>query len=135
MFQIIWESYKDVIDNLPNFCKNGQDIWQTVNPLICFHISEWHHPDRVLRQFDLKQNIPSICNTEPLLHNIDLRVTYWSDRVTHLVVDDNLVEDLWRVSIQQFDMDVTQEYIHWYNNIMKLYITRPGAVVDHLVHI
>ncbi|KAA0040602.1 mediator of RNA polymerase II transcription subunit 12-like isoform X1 [Cucumis melo var. makuwa] len=32
------------------------------------------------------------------------------------------------VSIQQFDMDVTQEYIHWYNNITRLYITRLGAV-------
>uniref|UniRef100_A0A9I9EKH9 Uncharacterized protein n=1 Tax=Cucumis melo TaxID=3656 RepID=A0A9I9EKH9_CUCME len=37
-----------------------------------------------------------------------------------------------RVSIQQFDMDVTQEYIHWYNNITRLYITRPGPVVGHL---
>ncbi|KAA0066318.1 mediator of RNA polymerase II transcription subunit 12-like isoform X1 [Cucumis melo var. makuwa] len=36
------------------------------------------------------------------------------------------------VSIQQFDMDVTQEYIHWYNNITRLYITRPGAAVGHL---
>ncbi|KAA0065673.1 GATA zinc finger domain-containing protein 10-like isoform X2 [Cucumis melo var. makuwa] len=24
-------------------------------------------------------------------------------------------------------MDVTQKYIHWYNNITRLYITRPGA--------
>uniref|UniRef100_A0A9I9CFR1 Uncharacterized protein n=1 Tax=Cucumis melo TaxID=3656 RepID=A0A9I9CFR1_CUCME len=29
-------------------------------------------------------------------------------------------------------MDVTQEYIHWYNNITRLYITRLGAVVGHL---
>ena len=126
-----------MIDNLLNFCKNSQDIWRTISPFICFHIGEWHHPDRVLRQFGLKQNIPSVCNTEPLLHNIDLRVTDWSDRVAHLVVR-------WQsrrrfmaigVSIQQFDMDVTQEYIHWYNNITRLYITRPGAAVGHLVHI
>ncbi|TYK11193.1 mediator of RNA polymerase II transcription subunit 12-like isoform X1 [Cucumis melo var. makuwa] len=73
--QIIWEPYKNVIGNLPNFCKNGQDIWRTISPLICFHIG---------------------------------------------------------VSIQQFDIDVTQEYIHWYNNITRLYITRPGAAVGHL---
>ncbi|TYK04204.1 mediator of RNA polymerase II transcription subunit 12-like isoform X1 [Cucumis melo var. makuwa] len=36
------------------------------------------------------------------------------------------------VSIQQFDMDVTQEYIHWYNNVMRLYITRSGVAVGHL---
>uniref|UniRef100_A0A9I9ELB8 Uncharacterized protein n=1 Tax=Cucumis melo TaxID=3656 RepID=A0A9I9ELB8_CUCME len=29
-------------------------------------------------------------------------------------------------------MDVTQKYIHWYNNITRLYITRPGAAVGHL---
>uniref|UniRef100_A0A9I9EDU0 Uncharacterized protein n=1 Tax=Cucumis melo TaxID=3656 RepID=A0A9I9EDU0_CUCME len=37
------------------------------------------------------------------------------------------------VSIQQFYMNVTLEYIHWYNNITRLYITRPGAVVGHLI--
>ncbi|KAA0054576.1 mediator of RNA polymerase II transcription subunit 12-like isoform X1 [Cucumis melo var. makuwa] len=35
------------------------------------------------------------------------------------------------VSIQQFDMNVTQEYIHWYNNITRLYITRPGAAISN----
>ncbi|KAA0042190.1 GATA zinc finger domain-containing protein 10-like isoform X2 [Cucumis melo var. makuwa] len=29
-------------------------------------------------------------------------------------------------------MDVTQEYIHWYNNITRHYITRPRAVVGQL---
>uniref|UniRef100_A0A9I9DYX9 Uncharacterized protein n=1 Tax=Cucumis melo TaxID=3656 RepID=A0A9I9DYX9_CUCME len=29
-------------------------------------------------------------------------------------------------------MDVTQEYIHWYKNITRLYITQPGAAVGHL---
>ena len=59
MFQIIWQSYKNVIDDLPNSCKNGQDIWQTINSLLCFHIGEWHYLDIVIRQFDFKQDIPS----------------------------------------------------------------------------
>uniref|UniRef100_A0A9I9D7B3 Uncharacterized protein n=1 Tax=Cucumis melo TaxID=3656 RepID=A0A9I9D7B3_CUCME len=29
-------------------------------------------------------------------------------------------------------MDVTQEYIHWYKNISKLYITQPRAAMSHL---
>ncbi|TYK03402.1 GATA zinc finger domain-containing protein 10-like isoform X2 [Cucumis melo var. makuwa] len=41
-----------VQDSLPHFCTNGHNIWQTISPLICFYIGEWHHPDRVLRQFD-----------------------------------------------------------------------------------
>ncbi|XP_050941487.1 uncharacterized protein LOC127149667 [Cucumis melo] len=34
--------------------------------------------------------------------------------------------------IEQFDMDVTQEYTHWYKNISKLYITQLGAAMSHL---
>uniref|UniRef100_A0A9I9EG32 Aminotransferase-like plant mobile domain-containing protein n=1 Tax=Cucumis melo TaxID=3656 RepID=A0A9I9EG32_CUCME len=58
----------------------------TISPLICFYIGEWHHPDRVLRQFGIQQVVPRDCNTEPLLHNIDLRTADWSDRVAHLVM-------------------------------------------------
>ncbi|KAL4017895.1 hypothetical protein IC575_021471 [Cucumis melo] len=35
--------------------------------------------------------------------------------------------------IEQFDMDVTQEYINWYKNSSKLYITQPGAAMSHLI--
>ncbi|TYK16382.1 serine/threonine-protein phosphatase 7 long form-like protein [Cucumis melo var. makuwa] len=52
LLQLSQESYKVVIDSLPHFCTNGHDIWRTISHLICFYISEWHHPDRVLRQFD-----------------------------------------------------------------------------------
>ena len=85
MFQIIWEPYKGVMDTLPNFCTSGQDIWQTMSLLICFHIGEWHLPNRVIRQFGFKQDVPSECNTEPLLHDIDLRTADWSEKIAHLV--------------------------------------------------
>uniref|UniRef100_A0A9I9E9Q4 Aminotransferase-like plant mobile domain-containing protein n=1 Tax=Cucumis melo TaxID=3656 RepID=A0A9I9E9Q4_CUCME len=63
LFQIVWESYKTVIDSLPHFCINDHDIWRTISPLICFYIGEWHHPDRVLRQFGIQQAVPRDCNT------------------------------------------------------------------------
>uniref|UniRef100_A0A9I9CKH0 Mediator of RNA polymerase II transcription subunit 12-like n=1 Tax=Cucumis melo TaxID=3656 RepID=A0A9I9CKH0_CUCME len=50
---------------------------------------------------------------------------------THVVSRYRYMFDLFQLD-QQFDMVVTQEYIHWYNNIMRLYITRPGATVGHL---
>uniref|UniRef100_A0A9I9EJE5 Serine/threonine-protein phosphatase 7 long form-like protein n=1 Tax=Cucumis melo TaxID=3656 RepID=A0A9I9EJE5_CUCME len=37
--------------------------------------------------------------------------------------------------IEQFNMDITQEYIHWYKNITRPYITQSGAAVGHLVYI
>ena len=45
----------------------------TISPLICFHIVEWHRPDRVLRQFGLVQHIPEQCDIELGLHRYDLR--------------------------------------------------------------
>ncbi|XP_050946586.1 serine/threonine-protein phosphatase 7 long form homolog [Cucumis melo] len=132
--QIVWEPYKTVIDSLPHFCTNGHNIWQTISPLICFYIGEWHHPDRVLRQFGIQQAVPRDCNTEPLLHNIDLRTADWSDRVAHLVMRWHNRRRFTATGppIEQFYMDVTQEYIHWYKNISKLYITQPGAAMSHL---
>ena len=114
MFQIIWKPYKNVIDNLSNFCKNDQDIWRTISPLICFHIGESHHLDRMLKQFDLKQNILLEYNTEPLLHNIDMRVTDWLDKVAHLVVRWRSCRRFMAIEVltQQFDMDVPQEGIY-----------------------
>ncbi|XP_050945474.1 uncharacterized protein LOC127150827 [Cucumis melo] len=132
--QIVWEPYKTVIDSLPHFCTNGHNIWRTISPLICFYIGEWHHPDRVLRQFGIQQAVPRDCNTEPLLHNIDLRTADWSDRVAHLVMRWHNRRRFTATGppIEQFDMDVTQEYIHWYKNVSKLYITQPGAAMSHL---
>ncbi|KGN61425.1 hypothetical protein Csa_006698 [Cucumis sativus] len=57
-----------------------------ISPLMCFCMDEWHHHDRTLRQFGLKQDVPLDFNTEPLLHNVDLRITDWFDIVVHLVM-------------------------------------------------
>ncbi|WJZ85618.1 hypothetical protein VitviT2T_005142 [Vitis vinifera] len=59
---------------LPNYCTVGKYIWCTISPLICFHIIEWHRPDRVLRQFRFRQGIPQPCDNESILHKCDLRV-------------------------------------------------------------
>jgi len=136
LFQIIWEPYKVVMDSLPNFCTSGQDIWRTMSPLICFHIGEWHLPDRAIRQFGLKQYIPSECNTELLLHDIDLRTADWSEKIAHLVVRWHYRRRFIAVGVLvgQFDRDATQDYILWYNNITRRYITRPGAALGHLVY-
>ena len=137
MFQIIWELYKAVIDNLSHLSTNGQDIWQMIRPLICFYIGEWHQPDRTPRQFGIQQGVPCGCNIEPLLHDIDLRTADWLDIVTHLVMRwlNRIRFIVEGPPIEQFHMDVTLEYIHWYKNITRLYTTRLGAAMGHVVHI
>ena len=56
---MLWEPYiRELVAHLPDICLANQEIWQTMSPLICFETVEWHRPERVLRQFDLRQGIP-----------------------------------------------------------------------------
>ncbi|KAL0353492.1 UNVERIFIED_CONTAM: Serine/threonine-protein phosphatase 7 long form [Sesamum angustifolium] len=42
--QFVWEPYPaDVLASLPGYCVSGKQIWQTVAPLICFDVVEFHH--------------------------------------------------------------------------------------------
>ncbi|XP_020112481.1 serine/threonine-protein phosphatase 7 long form homolog [Ananas comosus] len=47
--QITWRPYDDtVLETLPPFCLAGSQVWRSRTTLVCFHIIELHHPDRVL---------------------------------------------------------------------------------------
>ncbi|XP_020253751.1 serine/threonine-protein phosphatase 7 long form homolog [Asparagus officinalis] len=56
--QVKWMPYELVLESLPDICREGEDVWRARVPLICFEIVEMHVPDRVLRQFGLRQHIP-----------------------------------------------------------------------------
>ncbi|KAH1248760.1 Serine/threonine-protein phosphatase 7 long form [Glycine max] len=52
--EFLWEPYTStVMSTLPPICLVGSVAWCAVVPLICFHVVEWHQPDRVLRQFGM----------------------------------------------------------------------------------
>ncbi|KAH1195537.1 Serine/threonine-protein phosphatase 7 long form [Glycine max] len=72
--EFVWEPYTaTVMAALPPICVVGGVAWFAVVPLICFHVVEWHQPDRVLRQFGLQQPIPG-CPSQPQnLHGITLK--------------------------------------------------------------
>ncbi|KAJ0090197.1 hypothetical protein Patl1_14730 [Pistacia atlantica] len=62
---MIWQPYtSELLVSPVDVCVRDQHVWRTIAPLICFDIVEWHHPDRVLRQFGLQQGIPMQCETE-----------------------------------------------------------------------
>ena len=48
-------------------------MWRSRVPLICFWLVEFHLPNRVLRQFGLKQEQPEDADTNHNLHKIDVR--------------------------------------------------------------
>ena len=72
--QFLWEPYTaNVMPMLPPICLVGSVAWCAVVPLICFHVVEWHQPDRVLRQFGMQQPILG-CPSQPLnIHGIMLK--------------------------------------------------------------
>ncbi|KAH1265761.1 Serine/threonine-protein phosphatase 7 long form [Glycine max] len=72
--EFVWEPYTaTVMGALPPICVVGSVVWFATVPLICFHVVEWHQPDRVLRQFGLQQPIPE-CPSQPQnLHGITLK--------------------------------------------------------------
>ncbi|XP_019066949.1 serine/threonine-protein phosphatase 7 long form homolog [Solanum lycopersicum] len=60
LLQFIWEPYSDdLIESLPDYCRIERDIWRVRDPIFCWDIIEVHLPDRVMRQFGLKQMIPT----------------------------------------------------------------------------
>ena len=58
--EIVWQPYAfpAVQQLIPDYCLRTTEIWLASIPLLCFNIIEWHHPDRVLRQFGRQQPIP-----------------------------------------------------------------------------
>ncbi|KAG8386002.1 hypothetical protein BUALT_Bualt03G0103700 [Buddleja alternifolia] len=128
----VWEPYPvDVLASLPEYCISGKRIWQTVSPLICFDVVEFHHPDRVLRQFGQQQSIPAICDTIPDIHLTDRRgrqnydwahhhrqfVDMWADRCARVI------------SAPPVDrpMDQSDAYMIWYRRITRLLIGNPAT--------
>ncbi|XP_073309575.1 serine/threonine-protein phosphatase 7 long form homolog [Primulina huaijiensis] len=101
-------------------------LWRSVCPLICFHIMEMHHPNGVLRQFGMSQNIPIPTLDVDQLHecsrrgrkNYDwvkhhrLMVDAWENR-HNLIVESELIENF----------SMRYDYETWYDSITRRFIS------------
>ncbi|KAK9095098.1 hypothetical protein Scep_026567 [Stephania cephalantha] len=115
---------------------NGRAIWRTMTPLLFFCVVEMYNPDRVMRQFGLKQRIPPSNSTSMELHKIDLRgktdknwsaehsayVCMWNERASNIVNDELLEEPL----------EFYDPYMQWYRRITRRFMSRRGAIVEAL---
>ena len=98
-------------------------------PLIMWAVVEWHHPERVIRQFGMRQGIPDGCDTSRTLHALDRRgrtgedwslrhrdyVEHWDHRLDHVVPG---VFD----AAHMLDFD---PYMIWYRRITRRFIQPP----------
>ncbi|KAL6339402.1 hypothetical protein AAG906_032934 [Vitis piasezkii] len=135
---IIGQPYVDHMNvGLPIIVFFGKDIWCTISPLICFHIIEWHRPDRVLRQFGFCQGIPQPCDNESSLHKCDLRgrddvdwttrhgdyIRHWSSKREHIARDEMAIGSL----------GYHDPYMVWYRSITIRFLTRTGSFHELLL--
>nr|XP_023894599.1 uncharacterized protein LOC112006549 isoform X1 [Quercus suber] len=136
--QIVWEPYKEVLSTLPTYCTAGQRVWRSVVPLICFWIVEFHHPERVLRQFGMQQGEPPIVNTSVKLHGITLRAKMDKDwRKEHAVYIQQWDSRDQRVhDAPVFDgvMQYNHSYMKWYRRITRCHISRNSVKWDIIVN-
>lgn len=126
----IWQPYTtDVERLLPPYCLIGRGLWRVRCPLICFEVVEWHYPDRVLRQFGIRQHIPSqLPEPSDSLHamsrmrdRVDWSTEYmvyiqlWTDRKSLIVVGEETPD--W--------VECTVSYMTWYRSVTRRYIFNP----------
>jgi len=53
-----WQLYDDLLEQMPIEVHDDSDWWFARVMLMYFWIVEFHYPDRVMRQFELRQAIP-----------------------------------------------------------------------------
>uniref|UniRef100_K3ZDL2 Aminotransferase-like plant mobile domain-containing protein n=1 Tax=Setaria italica TaxID=4555 RepID=K3ZDL2_SETIT len=75
MLQVNWQPYEGE-DKLPFavsiMCAVDDDLYRMKYPLICFYVVEYRLPDRVARQFGIRQIWPTpATSTSVELHNVD----------------------------------------------------------------
>ncbi|CDP12451.1 unnamed protein product [Coffea canephora] len=137
MDQFIWMPYTDdILARLPDYCKRGERIWRARLPLIFWYIIEFHCPDRVMRQFGMRQEVPEPVDTNRGgLHQLDLSgypgrnwadfhkgwIGYWNARATAEVP-----------GVPTTTFRPSNAYLEWYHNHTILYITPP--IQQHTQH-
>ena len=98
---------------------------------------EGHHPERVFRQFGMKQPLPQFVDTSSHLHKISFQSKWDEDwAVEHAVHIQQWGKRGQLVQATPFlDGDTTYlvEYIRWYNASTRQYITLESAYWEMMV--
>ncbi|KAH1188354.1 Serine/threonine-protein phosphatase 7 long form [Glycine max] len=124
--EFLWEPYTaTVMSMLPPICLVGSMAWCAVVQLICFHVVEWHQPDRVLRQFGMQQPIPESPSQPWNVHGLTLKgkqdenwfqllapfISQWNNRAEFRVDVYARQEDL---------LSFNSDYMVWYRRKTKM---------------
>jgi len=127
LFQITWDPYEPaLVDAMPPDLLDHQAEWRARVPVICFEVVASHLPDRVMRQFGLRQDVPGTCDTSAELHAIDRRgrsETNWQLEHWRFIQLWNGRLDWVQEGYPMYgDMDPRDPYMQWYRRITRRFI-------------
>ncbi|KAF7803406.1 serine/threonine-protein phosphatase 7 long form-like protein [Senna tora] len=125
---IDWTPYSSMLERgeIPNEYLQHPDIWRASVPLVNFAIVEWHHSDRVLRQFGMTQSIPGPPRDLSDVHGLSLRNKShrtWYERHKAWI-------DIWfqwpalvcTTSVALTHLDRRSDYMQWYRRHTRRWI-------------
>ncbi|KAH1232461.1 Serine/threonine-protein phosphatase 7 long form [Glycine max] len=131
--EFVWEPYTTIVmAALPPICVVGSVAWFAVVPLICFHVVEWHQPDRVLRQFGLQQPIPGFPSQPQNLHGLTLKGKQdenWFHLLAPIISQWNNAAEF-RVDVyprQEGLLGFNSDYMVWYRRKTKMFVDPNNA--------
>ncbi|KAH0707770.1 hypothetical protein KY289_012846 [Solanum tuberosum] len=128
--QFIWEPYSDeLIESLPDYCRIGRDIWRVRAPIFCWDVVEVHLPDRVMRQFGLKQMIPTPFLFDSTHFHHDRRGrpnTNWElEHAQWLPFWNQRLQYICEAPINREPLRYGDPYLIWFRRITRLVIGNP----------
>uniref|UniRef100_K3YRP1 Aminotransferase-like plant mobile domain-containing protein n=1 Tax=Setaria italica TaxID=4555 RepID=K3YRP1_SETIT len=122
-----WQPY-DADDPLPFplsfMCAMDDDIYRMVCPLICFYAVEYHLPDRVARQFGMRQIWPpQATSTSMELHNMDRKkkrkVSEWAAFHHAYIQEWDQFEENVDENNEPHTNSAYRQYQSWYQGAMR----------------
>ncbi|XP_030924549.1 uncharacterized protein LOC115951506 [Quercus lobata] len=134
--QIVWEPYRNYLGSLPAYCTAGQHIWRSIVPLIHFWVVVGHHPERVLRQFGMKQGIPVDVDTSIELHKITLQGKHhqdWAEEHASHIAKWAAHATIADAPAFHGEMSYHDEYMVWFRPRTVRHITKETSYWDTLV--
>ncbi|KAL0388580.1 UNVERIFIED_CONTAM: Serine/threonine-protein phosphatase 7 long form [Sesamum radiatum] len=127
--QFIWQPYDMESNVIMAYAGDfNPQLWRSICPLIFYAIVEMHHPELVLRQFGMMQNIPDQPDTRDMsLHKITRSNRTGTDWVLQHILYITRWQRRYDTVIQRQPIsnrrDTDRGYWEWYNNITRHFVS------------
>nr|XP_040258570.1 serine/threonine-protein phosphatase 7 long form homolog [Aegilops tauschii subsp. strangulata] len=116
-----WQPYDDLLEQIPIQVHDDSDWWFSRVPLMHFWIVEFHYPDRVMRQFGLRQCIPpfvprgeaEVRRLRKIKHSAG-KSHNWEEFHTNYVQEYDRIQASVLPEEIPFDVASLPDYRHWF---------------------